>query len=422
MATSSVVFSDRYKELTLYAEQVCSRPLGFPEALATAATTHHVEATPKAWFRASIMNTLDTWLVNTLDQRLNIKLPSAFQRWRMCQYLLGPNLSDPLLPDTTQIDSGLFHELKRNTISDTEATRMCSDVAVKVKIALAHLASFSVHESVPTKFRILDLQDTPDTCEIRCAAAPSTHKHLVHTQHMTKLRERYLKATHGRIDGFPKALWHLLTQYESIAGLGYQAAIPSKCFEVLGRRFGVHHECFASPLNHTLPSYGSAFPNTDRIFGSEGDFFDLDLSIGGSFEANPPFVEEIMAAMALKVYRAFCYLRDVDQLLLDLSLPHSNLVQSYLHDPLSFVIIWPGWTDTPGFDILTKLARPFLKGMFDLKSGEHYFHEGAQHRSGFTLRLSKAATNVFVLQDKEAAKKWPCTLITMKEIVYAFQP
>jgi hypothetical protein len=48
-------------------------------------------------------------------------------------------------------------------------------------------------------------------------------------------------------------IYCLLTRYDTIAGEGYQAALPALPFEVLQRRLGVTCECFASPLNSTLP-------------------------------------------------------------------------------------------------------------------------------------------------------------------------
>jgi hypothetical protein len=114
--------------------------------------------------------------------------------------------------------------------------------------------------------------------------------------------------------------------------------------QVLKAHFGVRFECFASPLNCTFGHFCSAFPDTDRHFGSYGSFFHfryrpevacqwcvithspLSLSClspvslcrpsSGSFEANPPFITEVMAAMVLHLANAL--------------------------GPLSFVVIVPG--------------------------------------------------------------------------------
>lgn len=120
-------------------------------------------------------------------------------------------------------------------------------------------------------------------------------------------------------------------------GTGLQGALPVPVFEALNRQFGVSFECFASPLNCYFKQFNSAFPDIDCFFGSRGwdycwthtcicvTFFSqlhhrsitpvrVSLShyssvlcvfrpflsfcpVSGSFEANPPFCEELMDAM-----------------------------------------------------------------------------------------------------------------------------
>lgn len=56
-------------------------------------------------------------------------------------------------------------------------------------------------------------------------------------------------------------------------------------------------ECFASPMNCFMKeNYYSAFNDTDKYFGSNGSFFDNSIK-EGSFEANPPFIPELMVGM-----------------------------------------------------------------------------------------------------------------------------
>lgn len=69
---------------------------------------------------------------------------------------------------------------------------------------------------------------------------------------------------------FLRRLWSMLARYDTISGSGYQAALPEDSFGVLRDYWGVTHECYASPLNHCLDSFGSAFIETDRFFGSKG--------------------------------------------------------------------------------------------------------------------------------------------------------
>ena len=78
---------------------------------------------------------------------------------------------------------------------------------------------------------------------------------------------------------------------------GLHAALPHKAFHLLHRKFHVSFECFASPFNCYFSQYCSAFPDIDCYFGSRGSFFDFKPK-RGSFQANPPFSEEVMLTMA----------------------------------------------------------------------------------------------------------------------------
>jgi phosphorylated CTD-interacting factor 1 len=75
-----------------------------------------------------------------------------------------------------------------------------------------------------------------------------------------------------------------------------QAAVAPTVVSTLHRLFGVTVECFASPLNAYLPAHCSLFPDTDAAFGSMGSFFELKPGTleEGSFEANPPFIPQLM--------------------------------------------------------------------------------------------------------------------------------
>ena len=77
---------------------------------------------------------------------------------------------------------------------------------------------------------------------------------------------------------------------------GLHAALPAPTFRLLAEKFNVTFECFASPLNCFYKQFCSAFPDVDCYFGSRGSFFDFKPK-SGSFQANPPFSEEVMLGM-----------------------------------------------------------------------------------------------------------------------------
>ena len=121
-------------------------------------------------------------------------------------------------------------------------------------------------------------------------------------------KERKKKATIENMDlsnenenVFLGYVFALVTRYETLfsANAGSQSAIPPPVFSVLKKYLNVDGECFASPLNHQLPLYFSAFQDIDKVFGSLGPFFETDNPIeGGSWQCNPPFdVNSIFVAL-----------------------------------------------------------------------------------------------------------------------------
>ena len=75
--------------------------------------------------------------------------------------------------------------------------------------------------------------------------------------------------------------------------------MPDGVFDILQDKLKVEGECFASPLNHRLDNFFSAFPDTDRCFGSLGSFFSPNNNrLTGSWECNPPFdVESVKSTL-----------------------------------------------------------------------------------------------------------------------------
>jgi len=105
-------------------------------------------------------------------------------------------------------------------------------------------------------------------------------------------------------------------RYECLALGGQQMCFPKAWYALLYNEFGVRIEGFASPFNSQLmliaaPTgqpfhFCSLFPDTDRPFGSIGDFGALDRAaltrLAGApgkwppIAINPPFIEAIMSA------------------------------------------------------------------------------------------------------------------------------
>lgn len=149
---------------------------------------------------------------------------------------------------------------------------------------------------------------------------------------------------------------------------------------------------------------GSAFIDTDGVFGSKGSFFEMDEGFflqGGSFEANPPFVEATMLAMSLRMEKL---LRKTTE-------------------PLSFIIFVPGWSDTPSFYMMRdSVFNRCPNGKYLLyEKHDHAYQDGFQHKTNLEHRTSLADSFVFFLQNEAAAMKWAITQQVIDRIDQEFR-
>ena len=183
-------------------------------------------------------------------------------------------------------------------------------------------------------------------------------------------------------------VYTLLLRYHSIGGAGFQAALGGRVLRELHACLGVNFECFASPLNafYSYASYCSAFPDVDAPFGSRGSFASFSPS-SGAYEVNPPFVEGVIDAAAVRIVSLLERAEAAAQ-------------------PLCFVVALPGWDDCEGYRLLSA-RTPFLRHTTLAAAVDHGFVDGAQHRRRRSFRESPYDTAVMVLQTSAAAQRWP---------------
>jgi len=202
---------------------------------------------------------------------------------------------------------------------------------------------------------------------------------------------------------FEEATFCLLARYSSLQGThyrggGFQAAIHSECFDILRQDMGVLVECFASPLNCRWGRYCSAFMDTDAPFGSLGSFFALRPE-QGSFEANPPFDDDVIFQMREHMERLLANAARKDK-------------------ALSFVVIIPEQVDKKGWKSVA--SSKFLQHHLLLIAGKHGYKEGAQHNRSNTHRTSCHNTSIFFLQTAAGSMKWPTTKRMLQRLEAAF--
>ncbi|KAM4588305.1 mRNA (2'-O-methyladenosine-N(6)-)-methyltransferase isoform 1-T2 [Odontesthes bonariensis] len=231
----------------------------------------------------------------------------------------------------------------------------------------------------------------------------------VNRGHFSKLEllYRYSCIDDPRFEKFLSRVWCLLKRYQVMfgsganEGTGLQGALPVPVFEALNRQFGVSFECFASPLNCYFKQFCSAFPDIDGFFGSRGPFLSF-RPVSGSFEANPPFCEELM----------------------DIMVTHFEDLLDQSSEPLSFIVFVPEWRD-PVTPALTRMeASRFLRHQLSVPAYEHEYRSGSQHVCKRDEMYYRAVhgTAVLFLQNAAGFTKWAPTPERLAEMMAAYRP
>lgn len=239
-------------------------------------------------------------------------------------------------------------------------------------------SSTSIHVSAARQRGYLDISLNGTKPYLSITAA--------HYAKMQRLHQRH-GGESSHEDVFHCRLWCCLARYEALKGAGYQCAVPGAAFDAVRPSLGETIECFASPLNCRYERFCSAFGPLESHFGSLGSFFEFQPR-HGSFEANPPFVPEVMDAMVAHIERL---LRDVTR------------------GPLSFLVVVPAW----GHGVRTCRdleGSKFRRAAGRLAASDHSFCDGAQHvkaHSSDRHRPSSWDTAVVLLQNDVGADRWP---------------
>lgn len=97
----------------------------------------------------------------------------------------------------------------------------------------------------------------------------------------------------------------------------HQLGIPD--YNVISKVFNLKEELFASPMNCSiLNGYHSAFPDTDKFFGSLGRFSDTNIMSGFGYSVNPPYTDIVLESAMKKVTE---WLRSIPDVLFYITIP-----------------------------------------------------------------------------------------------------
>ncbi|XP_076336862.1 mRNA (2'-O-methyladenosine-N(6)-)-methyltransferase-like isoform X1 [Tachypleus tridentatus] len=231
----------------------------------------------------------------------------------------------------------------------------------------------------------------------------------INTLYFQKLEQLYRwNCTDDRkFEFFLARVWCMLKRYQTFIGSnpneghGTQVALPVTVFDCLHKQFGVTFECFASPLNCYFRQYCSAFPDTDSFFGSRGHILRF-YPVSGSFEANPPFCEELMEAV----------------------IDHFERLLSESQEPLSFIVFLPEWRDPVPTSLARLESSRFKRKQLLIPAFEHEYRHGFQHLSvrGEGSWISSHGTVVVFLQNDAGFVRWGPTQDKVDSLLEAYKP
>eukprot|EP00045_Choanoeca_perplexa_P007086 m.62299 g.62299 ORF g.62299 m.62299 type:complete len:574 (+) comp13927_c0_seq1:3-1724(+) len=262
---------------------------------------------------------------------------------------------------------------------------------------------------------LLTLQDMPKVIEpdnVEAAESlpvleelPNRSSRVTYKEHEIVLKEgvvkklRELYAIHNsEMDKegafFPLMLYCCAVRYQTIHftqhGVDFEAALPPAFLSALTTTFETCFDGFASPFNTFTRNFTSGAPDLDVHFGSVGSFFQFEPS-KGSFQLHPPFVEQVVDKLALRL----------EELL-------SNGT-----GPLSFVVLMPDWRayDSTALELLEGSAHyrghfPVLGSNQSMISGNAPF---VVTESEAWRRTPFAKFNVYFMQNEAGSKAWPVT-------------
>lgn len=305
------------------------------------------------------------------------------------------DLQDVLLPTRVFYDESICRELKKAHFTEIQAHDVCAELCAQ------SIQSVEVLRQLKMKRSHSDVRITP-TSHSHSQVCWGSESLLISDLHLHALRNMYNTTNGPTQTHFNQRLFCLLMRYKTVGGPMYQCSVTPQTFGVLQREFQVTKECMASPFNHNADIYWSAFRDTDGPFGSQGSFFtSLESPLvtqGGSFYANPPFMEEILHLLTHHI-----------QEILKFSVP------------VSFICLFPTWSDFESYNRMKN--NPYCKQCVVLEPHKHAYIDGSQQVNTETTKKRHVAqfkTTLFIVQNEMGSERWPVNDHNMRALIQSF--
>ena len=181
---------------------------------------------------------------------------------------------------------------------------------------------------------------------------------------------------------FIKLVMCIILRYNTLESYNQQLAILPDLNKYLHKKYNIDFELFASSINCFYNNYCSLFFDLEKYFGSKGNFNLLNIK-KGFYVANPPFDEEIIKNMVIKLLKI---LKDNK-------------------DELSFFITIPVW-NKPEYGIfegveLIKKSK-YLKYIENIKKSRSKFFDYFKNKF-----INPCNIYIIILQNKKGSLKYP---------------
>ena len=97
----------------------------------------------------------------------------------------------------------------------------------------------------------------------------------------------------GGTEKFTDIIYCILLRYFTLGSNNNQLAVSPKTMNQFKNKFNMTFESFASAINYNSKYFCSIYPDLESLFGSFGNFFEVEF-IKGCYNFNPPFQEDII--------------------------------------------------------------------------------------------------------------------------------
>ena len=225
------------------------------------------------------------------------KLEEYVQKWCWLQYE-NQTLKDSVIPyvenQNYNFDEFIFdfnYILNYNITKDSINIKKLIN---KIKLFLNE----EYNKFKQTKFQILSINKIRniENVILSCLYNNKEYSITINNNLYIRLYKKFINSDINNIDSY---IFCLIFRYSYIDAENQQLAIHKKIKELF-KNYGVNFELYGSAINVLSDYYCSLFYDIEKYFGSQGNFFDIEIK-SGIYWCNPPYINELMKNTALKL-------------------------------------------------------------------------------------------------------------------------